>query len=140
MYTTYTHYIFPYYTLLCLYFNYIFHTTLLIHLLKYYTLYTGKKYDNPAHQSQRKMKIKQLESLIEIEEVEEDSTTTLKLPKPYCIFNNNDILIRIENLSFKWQGETQPLFTNVEYSISPSSRIVIVGKNGCGKSNVSVCL
>ena len=84
------------------------------------------------------MKIKQLESLIEIEEVEEDSNTTLKLPKPYCIFNNNDVLIRIENISFKWQGETHPLFTNVEYSISPSSRVVIVGKNGCGKSRTGV--
>jgi ATPase subunit of ABC transporter with duplicated ATPase domains len=40
--------------------------------LKEFVSREGKKYDNPAHQSQRKMKLKQLEALIEVEAVEED--------------------------------------------------------------------
>lgn len=93
----------------------------------------GKKYDNPSHQSQRRMKIKQLESLVEIEAVEEDADVVLRLPSPFCSFDPNDALIRIQDVSFSWSTDSSPLFTNVDCCISPSSRIVILGKNGCGK-------
>jgi ATPase subunit of ABC transporter with duplicated ATPase domains len=41
----------------------------------------GKKYDNPAHQAQRKMKMKQLEQLESVEKVEEESELVITFPK-----------------------------------------------------------
>jgi hypothetical protein len=38
----------------------------------------GKKYDNPQHQAQRKMRMKQLQSMVEVEAVEEDNEIVLK--------------------------------------------------------------
>ena len=62
----------------------------------------GKKYDNPSHQSQRKMKMKQLAALQEVNIAEEDSELVLKLPKPHGIFNGNEKLLSIQNVSFAW--------------------------------------
>jgi ATPase subunit of ABC transporter with duplicated ATPase domains len=97
----------------------------------------GRKYDNPAHQAQRRMKIKQLEKLVEIEDIEEDSDVTIKLPSPYCVFDSNSTLIQIQNISFGWTNEAKDLlFSNVDFSISSHARIVILGKNGCGKTSL----
>lgn len=111
----------------------------------------GKKYDNPAHQAQRKMKVKQLANLVEIEEVEVDSDVVLKLPTPYCTFTESDTLIRVQDVSFSWDNnvdndsvanghstssssfkDASVLFSHVDFTISATSRIVILGKNGCG--------
>ena len=62
----------------------------------------GKKYDNPSHQSQRKMKMKQLAALQEVHVAEEDSELVLKLPKPHGIFNGNEKLLSVQNVSFAW--------------------------------------
>lgn len=111
--------------------------------LKEFISREGRKYDNPSHQSQRRMKIKQLEQLVEVEEVEEDSDVTIRLPTPLCSFAANDILIKAQNVSFGWSTE-QPdgsfkeelLFSDADFAISSSARIVIIGKNGCGKTSL----
>ncbi|CAE7461939.1 ABCF3, partial [Symbiodinium microadriaticum] len=46
----------------------------------------GKKYDGSAHQSQRKMKMKQLSQLEDVEEVEEDSEMSFSIPAPHGDF------------------------------------------------------
>jgi hypothetical protein len=56
--------------------------------LKEFISREGRKFDNPAHQSQRKMKMKQLEQLIEVEEVEEESELVITLPKPHGYFGD----------------------------------------------------
>ena len=55
--------------------------------LKEFVSREGKKYDNPAHQSQRKMKLKQLEALVEVESVEEDSELVMIFPTPFGVFD-----------------------------------------------------
>ena len=75
------------------------------------------------------MKIKQLEKLMEVDKVEEDSELVLYFPKPNGVFEQNENLISIKNVSFGWPNG-DPLFTNVDFTISPRSRIAILGKNG----------
>ena len=58
--------------------------------LKEFVSREGKKYDNPAHQSQRKMKLKQLEALVEVENVEEDSELVMIFPTPFGVFDRLD--------------------------------------------------
>lgn len=65
----------------------------------------GKKYDNPAHQAQRKMKMKQLEKLIEIDLIEDETELVLKFPKPYSSFDSNERMITLQDVSFGW-GDT----------------------------------
>lgn len=101
--------------------------------LKEFISREGKKYDNPQHQAQRKMKMKQLEALIEVEAVEEDSETVFNLPTPYAVFDPCDALIGISDASFSWSEEEPPLFEHVDFSVTATSRVAIMGKNGCGK-------
>jgi ATP-binding cassette subfamily F protein 3 len=97
----------------------------------------GKKYDNPAHQSQRKMKIKQLASLVEIESVEEDSELVMHLPSPYGVFDSNEKVIGVSSASFSYEDKLdKPLFENVDFSVKPRDRLCIMGKNGCGKTSL----
>lgn len=106
----------------------------------------GKKYDNPAHQAQRKMKMKQLEKLIEVEKVETESELVLHFPKPYCVFDDNETLISVKDLGFAWTNTDENgnstssndaaleyLFENVDFTVNKGARIAILGKNGCGK-------
>lgn len=95
----------------------------------------GKKYDNPAHQAQRKMKQKQLQALTEVEEVEEDSELVLSIPRPYGVFEQSEKLLAVQNVSFAWPGSA-PLFAAVDFVVSPRARIAILGKNGCGKTSL----
>lgn len=123
----------------------------------------GKKYDNPAHQAQRKMKMKQLASLEEVEVQEDDAELVLRLPSPHGNFDGLDKLVSVRDMSFAWpqagQEETwrqlqlqstlppaqqqklavnymPPLFRGVDFVIQPRARIAIVGRNGCGKTSL----
>lgn len=88
-----------------------------------------------CHLQQRKMKIKQLESLMEVEKVEEDSELIMTFPKPYGVFDRNENMISIKNASFAWP-DREPLFENVDFSIGAKARLAILGKNGCGKTSL----
>jgi ATP-binding cassette subfamily F protein 3 len=100
--------------------------------LKEFISREGKKYDNPQHQAQRKMKMKQLEQLEEVEAIEEDGEVVFNLPAPYAVFDPSDALISIQNVSFSWSESEPPLFEEVDFSITASSRVAIMGRNGCG--------
>jgi ATPase subunit of ABC transporter with duplicated ATPase domains len=99
--------------------------------LKEFISREGKKYDGMTHQSQRKMKIKQLENMEEIELIEDDAEGTLNFPVPCGVFSSDEVLIGVESASFGWT-EAEPLFENVDFVVMPKSRIGIIGKNGCG--------
>ena len=103
--------------------------------LKEFISREGRKYDNPSHQSQRKMKMKQLAQLEEIELIEEDKDMTVILPSPNGVFDHHEKLIRIEQVSFAYPNE-EPLFSNIDFSIQSGARIAIMGKNGCGKTSL----
>ena len=95
----------------------------------------GKKYDNPAHQAQRKMKVKQLQALVEVEDVEEESELVLNLPRPHGVFDASEKLLAVRDVSFAWPGG-EPLFANVDFVVTPRARLAILGKNGCGKTSL----
>jgi ATP-binding cassette subfamily F protein 3 len=100
----------------------------------------GKKYDNPAHQSQRKMKQRQLAALCEVEGVEDESELVMRFPKPYGSFDSNNNLIAVESASFGYPGyegtEQGLLFSGVDFCVGCRARIAILGKNGCGKTSL----
>jgi len=102
--------------------------------LKEFISREGRKFDNPSHQSQRKMKMKQLAAMEEVEEIEDDPEVRLTIPNPNGVFDKNEKLIRIENVSFSYNG-TDYLFRDVDFSILAGTRIAIMGKNGCGKTS-----
>lgn len=94
------------------------------------------------------MKIKQLEELDqEMKDLldnfgylfEEEKTVCIRLPSPLNCFDKDQSLITIENLSFGYKNKDNNipivLFNNVEFSIYPNSRIVLLGKNGSGKTS-----
>lgn len=81
------------------------------------------------------MKIKQLEAMMEVEKVEEDSELVMHFPKPYGVFDLTENLISIKNASFAWP-ESEPLFEKVDFSIGAKARLAILGKNGCGKTSL----
>ena len=66
--------------------------------LKEFVARDGKKYDNPAHQAQRKMKMKQLEKIQEIDDIEEDPEVHIRIPTPNGVFDKNEKLIGMENV------------------------------------------
>jgi ATPase subunit of ABC transporter with duplicated ATPase domains len=101
----------------------------------------GKKYDNPAHQAQRNMKKKQLEKLTEVEKLETETELILKFPKPYCVFDETENLICVQNLGFAWTDDDgnrvgDYLFKDVDFTVCKGSRVAILGKNGCGKTSL----
>ena len=105
--------------------------------LKEFISREGKKYDNPAHQSQRKMKIKQLESLLEVEPIEDEVDVQITLPTPFGVFDKNEKMLGIADVSFKWNdADKEPLFEGVDFVVKPRARIAIMGKNGCGKTSL----
>lgn len=79
------------------------------------------------------MKMKQLEALMEVEGVEEESELVMRFPKPYGIFNANENLISVRDASFAWSEDQPPLFEKVDFTIGSRARIAILGKNGCGE-------
>lgn len=85
------------------------------------------------------MKMKQLENLMEVEGIEEESELVMRFPKPYGIFSPTENLISVKDSAFSW-GDGQPnLFEKVDFTIGARARIAILGKNGCGEESI-VCL
>ena len=84
-------------------------------------------------QLQRKMKMKQLQSIMEVEGVEEESELVMRFPRPYGVFDASENLISVRDASFAWTEGTEPLFEKVDFTISSKARITILGKNGCGE-------
>ena len=94
------------------------------------------------------MKMKQLEKMIEVERVEQESELILKFPKPYCVFDDSETLLSVQNVSFGWMNITtdeegnevktpgEILFDHVDFTVHKGSRIAILGKNGCGKTSL----
>ena len=60
-------------------------------------------------QLQRKMKMKQLQSMMEVEGVEEESELVMRFPRPYGVFDASENLISVRDASFAWTEGTEPL-------------------------------
>jgi ATPase subunit of ABC transporter with duplicated ATPase domains len=78
------------------------------------------------------MKMKQLESMMEVDGVEEDSELVMRFPRPYGVFDAGENLISVRDASFAWSPESPPLFEKVDFTVGAKARITILGKNGCG--------
>ena len=79
------------------------------------------------------MKMKQLEALVDVEGVEEDSELVMRFPRPYGVFDATENLISVRSAAFGWTEGEPPLFENVDFCIGSKARIAILGKNGCGE-------
>jgi ATP-binding cassette subfamily F protein 3 len=117
------------------------------HLQKYIDLHSQSGENGPKAARQKKSKMKKLEKVgmmnqegkrwkasydgdaEEVEEVEEDETVTLNFPD--CGKFDADI-VQLDRAVFGY-SEDKLLLNNVDLSINISSRVALLGRNGCGK-------
>lgn len=78
------------------------------------------------------MKLRQLEAMLEVEKVDEDAEVEIRFPKPSGVFDSHENIISVKDVSFAWPGE-KPLFTDTDFCVGPTSRMAVLGKNGCGE-------
>ncbi|GMM57384.1 hypothetical protein DAKH74_047580 [Maudiozyma humilis] len=68
-----------------------------------------------------------------------DNISTYHFPRPgYLegVRTNEKIIIKVEDVSFKYDGTSHPQVSNVSFQCSLNSRVAIVGANGSGKSTL----
>lgn len=49
-------------------------------------------------------------------------------------------VIMVQNVSFRYNENTPYIYQNLDFGIDLDSRLCLVGKNGCGKRKICVCL
>lgn len=49
---------------------------------------------------------------------------------------HKEVLIRANNLSLKYEGAGQVLFSGLRFSVKRGERVILTGENGCGKSSI----
>ena len=125
------------------------------HLQKYIDLHAQAGENGPKASRQRKSKMKKLDKLgvmaqdgkrwkasydgdaEEVDEVEEDEEVVLKFPDPGSFDKD---MIRLEQVKFGYDA-SNILLENVDMTVDLSSRIALLGRNGCGKSTlVKLCV
>ncbi len=126
-----------------------------VHLQKYIDLHAQAGENGPKASRQRKSKMKKLDKIgvmaqdgkrwkasydgdaEEVEEVEEDEEVVLKFPDPGSFDKD---MIKLEQVKFGYD-KTNILLENVDMTVDLSSRIALLGRNGCGKSTlVKLCV
>jgi ATP-binding cassette subfamily F protein 3 len=78
-------------------------------------------------------RIKALDKMEEMEEIEEEIPFTFSLPEPSPI---GAPILTVESVSFGYDASRSLLLEHVDFGIDMKSRIGIVGPNGCGKSTL----
>lgn len=125
------------------------------HLQKYIDLHAQAGENGVKASRQRKSKMKKLDKLgvmaqdgkrwkasydgdaEEVEDVEEEEEVVLKFPDPGSFDKD---MIKLEQVKFGYD-KTNILFEDVDLTIDLSSRIALLGRNGCGKSTlVKLCV
>jgi len=81
-------------------------------------------------------RIKALNKMQLVEEVIDDPEFKFSFPEPVSELNK---VIEVQEVSFAYAG-SEFLFQNVDFSVFTSSRIVLLGNNGCGKSTFAKIL
>ncbi|CAM9838240.1 unnamed protein product [Ascophyllum nodosum] len=77
-------------------------------------------------------RIKALDKMEDVEEVEEEAKVIINLPEPGPIGRP---IVQVEGVTFGYDP-SRPLFSNVHFGVDLDSRIGIVGPNGAGKSTL----
>lgn len=80
--------------------------------------------------------VNEMEELIELWRTE-PGVKDLPVVQPFAI---RDGEIRFEHVSFQYPGQTCPIFTDLNLTIAPGSRVGLVGPSGSGKSTFTKLL
>jgi ABC-type transport system involved in cytochrome bd biosynthesis fused ATPase/permease subunit len=76
-------------------------------------------------------------TVLEVEPIEDEVDVQITLPTPFGVFDKNEKMLGIADVSFKWNdADKEPLFEGVDFVVKPRARIAIMGKNGCGKTSL----
>ncbi|KAG0049379.1 hypothetical protein BGZ83_005838 [Gryganskiella cystojenkinii] len=77
---------------------------------------------------------------IKVEREVPEPSVTIPLPEPKELRGNPTTLLSLNNVTFSYPGAAQrktgPVIQNVSLSLHHSSRIALLGPNGCGKSTL----
>jgi ATPase subunit of ABC transporter with duplicated ATPase domains len=77
---------------------------------------------------------------IEIQREVPEPPVTIPLPEPKELRGNPTTLISLNNVTFSYPGAAErksgPVIQNLNLSLHQSSRIALLGPNGCGKSTI----
>eukprot|EP00537_Pseudo-nitzschia_pungens_P019192 CAMPEP_0172411862 /NCGR_PEP_ID=MMETSP1061-20121228/77609_1 /TAXON_ID=37318 /ORGANISM="Pseudo-nitzschia pungens, Strain cf. pungens" /LENGTH=908 /DNA_ID=CAMNT_0013148077 /DNA_START=193 /DNA_END=2919 /DNA_ORIENTATION=- len=125
------------------------------HLQKYIDLHAQAGENGVKASKQRKSRMKKLDKIgvmaqdgkrwkasydgdaQEVEEVEEDEEVVLNFPDPGSFDKD---MIKLEQVKFGY-SESNILLEGVDLTVDLSSRIALLGRNGCGKSTlVKLCV
>jgi ATPase subunit of ABC transporter with duplicated ATPase domains len=125
------------------------------HLQKYIDLHSKAGENGPSASKQRKSRMKKLDKLgvmaqdgkrykasydgvaEEVEEVDEEEEVVLNFPDPGSFDKD---MIKLEQVKFGYD-DADTLLEGVDLTIDLSSRIALLGRNGCGKSTlVKLCV
>ncbi|OEU07369.1 P-loop containing nucleoside triphosphate hydrolase protein [Fragilariopsis cylindrus CCMP1102] len=107
------------------------------HLQKYIDLHAQAGENGVKASRQRKSKQKKLDKIGEIEEVEEEEEVVLIFPDPGSFDKE---MIQLEQVKFGY-NENDILLEDVDLTIDLTSRVALLGRNGCGKSTlVKLCV
>lgn len=85
-------------------------------------------------------RVKQMEKRIEREiEEKEGLLQDIELPKDLKLFgltHHKKVLVNVKDYSLRYEDAENPVFEGVSFSIEKGDRVVLSGKNGCGKTTI----
>lgn len=85
-------------------------------------------------------RVKQMEKRIEREiEEKEGLLQDIESPKDLKLFvltHHKKVLVNVKDYSLRYEDAENPVFEGVSFSIEKGDRVVLSGKNGCGKTTI----
>ena len=84
-------------------------------------------------------RIKQLQKIDLVEDVEEDAIFTMTFPSPEDTLGDQSI-VEVNNITFSYDGKAPYLLRNITCNIDGASRVGILGANGIGKTTLLNCI
>jgi len=84
----------------------------------------------------KKWKLSYMGYRSDVADVKHHKAWSFSFPEPIPLRSSGDILISMEDVSFKYETKKRPTLREVQLSVRRRARVAIVGPNGSGKSTL----